>query len=103
MENLLWVILAHYLADYPLQGDFLTQTKDKHFSSLLAHSIIYGLILSLCFKFLGIFALWKVPILIISHMIIDYDKAKNGYKNPKGYLFIGQSLHLLINFILYMN
>mgnify|MGYP003879705163 CR=1 FL=1 len=42
MENILWLLLAHYLLDYPLQSDFLAQTKGKYFYSLLllAHSII---------------------------------------------------------------
>jgi len=102
MENLLWILFAHYLADYPLQGPFLSETKGKYFSSLLAHSVIYGLTISLCFKFLGVYMVWKALVLIISHMIIDFDKAKNGHKNPKVYLFVDQILHLVINFILYM-
>jgi len=103
MENLLWVLFAHYLADYPLQGPFLAETKGKYFSSLLAHSIIYALTISLCFKILGVYTVWKVLVLFITHMIIDYDKARNGHKNPRVYLFIDQTLHVLINFILYIN
>lgn len=102
VEMVLWVILAHYIADYPLQGDFLAQTKGKYFYSLLAHSIIYGLTITLCFKFIGVFAIWKTFILVLSHIIIDYKKATamNKDKALTTYLYIDQVLHLIINFIL---
>ena len=104
MENILWLLLAHYICDYPLQGDFLAQTKSKYWYSLLVHSIIYGLGLALVLKFLGAFAIWKVVFLITSHLIIDYKKAhaKNKDLALTTYLYIDQSLHLLINFILYL-
>lgn len=48
--NILWLLLGHYIFDYPLQGDFLAQTKGKYFYSLLAHSMIYGLGMALCLQ-----------------------------------------------------
>ena len=103
IKNLLWVVLAHYIADYPLQGDFLAQTKGKYFYSLLVHSIIYGLSISLCFELLGVFNVWKAIILIVNHICIDYIKAhaKDKNKAMTSYLYIDQALHLAINFILY--
>jgi hypothetical protein len=105
VESILWVILAHYVADYPLQGDFLAQTKGKYWYSLLVHSVIYGLTIALCFKLLGLFALWKVAVLIVSHIIIDYKKAtaKNKEKALTSYLYIDQSLHLVINIVLLLS
>ena len=102
MENILCIILAHYIADYPLQCDFLAQTKGKYWYSLLAHSIIYGLTVSLALKLLGLFAIWKAIILIASHMIIDYKKAtaKNKDKSLTTYLYIDQALHIAINIFL---
>ena len=102
MENILWIILAHYIADYPLQGDFLAQTKGKYWYSLLAHSVIYGLTIALALKLLGLFAIWKAIALIISHMVIDYKKAtaKNKEKALTTYLYIDQALHIVINIIL---
>lgn len=102
MTNILWVLLAHYIADYPLQCDFLAQTKGKYWYSLLAHSIIYGLTIALCFKLIGVFAIWKVIVLVGSHIIIDYKKAtaKNKDKALTTYLYIDQILHLIINIIL---
>lgn len=102
MEKILWIILAHYIADYPLQGDFLAQTKGKYWYSLLAHSVIYGLTIALVLKLLGLFAIWKAIALIISHMVIDYKKAtaKNKEKALTTYLYIDQALHIVINIIL---
>lgn len=102
MEKILWIILAHYIADYPLQGDFLAQTKGKYWYSLLAHSVIYGLTIALALKLLGLFAIWKAIVLIISHMVIDYKKAtaKNKEKALTTYLYIDQALHIVINIIL---
>jgi len=104
MTNILWVLLAHYIADYPLQGDFLAQTKGKYWYSLLAHSIIYGLTIALCFKLIGVFTIWKAVILVVSHIIIDYKKAtaKNKDKALTTYLYIDQFLHIVINIILYL-
>jgi len=102
MENILWVILIHYIADYPLQGEFLALTKGKNWYSLFAHSIIYSLCMCLCFKIIGVFAIWKLLVLLISHIVIDYKKAnaKNKEKALTTYLYIDQSLHLIINMIL---
>ena len=102
MEKILWIILAHYIADYPLQGDFLAQTKGKYWYSLLAHSVIYGLTIALALKLLGLFTIWKAIALIISHMVIDYKKAtaKNKEKALTTYLYIDQALHIVINIIL---
>ncbi|WIF95024.1 DUF3307 domain-containing protein [Caminicella sporogenes] len=102
IEKILWILLAHYIADYPLQGDFLAQTKGKYWYSLLAHSLIYGLTIALCYKLLGVFAVWKAVVLIASHMVIDYKKAtaKNKEKALTTYLYIDQLLHIVINVIL---
>lgn len=104
MENILWILLAHYILDYPLQGDFLAQTKGKYFYSLFAHSMIYGVGMALALKFLGVFAIWKAIVLVVSHIIIDYKKAtaKNKDRALTTYLYIDQSLHIMLNFVLYL-
>ena len=102
MENILWILLAHYIADYPLQTCPQAKTKGRYFYSLLSHSIIYGLTISLAFKILGVFAIWKAIVLIVSHVVIDYFKAtsKNKEKAMTTYLYIDQALHITINIIL---
>lgn len=104
MENMLWILLMHYLLDYPLQSDFLAQTKGKYWYSLLAHSMIYGLGMAFIFKILGVFTIWKAVVLVISHIIIDYKKATatNKEKALTTYLYIDQILHIGLNILLYL-
>lgn len=102
LERILWTLLFHYIADYPLQGSFLAQTKGKYFYSLFAHSMIYGLFVAFCFNFIGAYAPYKAFILVLSHIAIDYIKshAKDEGKALKEYLYIDQALHITINLIL---
>lgn len=102
MFNILILIFAHYVLDYPLQGDFLAQTKNKYWYSLMTHCIIYGLGIAMCLKIIGVYTLWKVFVLIGSHIIIDYLKchAKNKDKALTTYLYIDQSCHIIINLLL---
>ena len=101
--NLIIIIFTHYLLDYPLQGDFLAKTKSEYWYSLLAHSLIYGLGMAICFNIIGCFEMWKVFVLVITHIIIDYMKsnAKNKEKALTSYLYVDQGLHILINLLLY--
>jgi len=64
--------------------------------------MIYSLTICLCFKLLGVFAIWKFVVLFISHMIIDYIKAnsKNKEKALTSYLYIDQGLHIVISILL---
>lgn len=96
------MLFAHCVLDYPLQGDFLAQTKGKYWYSLLVHSMIYGLGMSILFSLIGCFSWIACSILVISHYIIDYKKAtaKNKDKALTSYLYIDQSLHIIINLIL---
>jgi hypothetical protein len=101
-NHIFWLLGAHFIADYPLQGDFLAQTKGKYWYSLMAHSIIYATVIGLCLMFLGSYAFWKVALIYVSHLIIDYKKAtaKNKDKALTDYLYIDQALHIGINSIL---
>lgn len=102
LEIILWILLAHYVLDYPLQGSFLAQTKGEYFYSLFAHSMIYGLGMAFVFKLLGVFTMWKAIVLVVSHIIIDYKKAtaQDKEKSLTTYLYIDQALHIILNLIL---
>lgn len=103
IKSILWVLLAHYILDYPLQSDFLARTKGKYFYSLLAHSVIYGLGMAFVFHLMGCnYIELKALMLVSSHLAIDYIKAtaKDEEKALTIYLYIDQSLHIVINFIL---
>jgi len=101
--NIIYMLFAHYVLDYPLQGEFLAQTKGKYMYSLLAHSLIYGLgmYMLLCFLY-GPIRPSIAIFLVFSHIIIDYVKAtaKNKDKALTTYLYIDQALHISINLLL---
>ncbi|MCX6709367.1 MAG: DUF3307 domain-containing protein [Candidatus Woesearchaeota archaeon] len=103
IENILWILLAHYLGDYAFQSQFLFETKRKRFYSLFVHSMIYALIVSLCFYLLGVFVFWKFLFVLITHLIID--KWKSGIKDAKKsegiYLYIDQALHIGLDIALF--
>ena len=100
--NIIVILFAHYLLDYPLQNDFLAKTKGKDWYSLFAHSMIYGLGMSICLYILGRFNISDAFILVGSHFFID--KIKSSAKNEKHklttYLYVDQTAHILINLLL---
>ena len=99
MNNLLVITFAHYVGDYVFQGDFLAQSKGKYWYSLFAHSFLYAMTIGIAFEFIGVFAMWKLLVLLVSHMIIDYTKANAQNKTYAltRYLYIDQALHMIIN------
>lgn len=74
------LILFHFIADYPLQGDFLSKAKNKNtdvgklfwIHALTAHSFIHSGFVSIVTGnlFLGLFE-------FVSHFITDYLKCQN--------------------------
>lgn len=102
MKNVLWILLAHYLLDYPLQNDFLAQTKGKYLYSLFAHSMIYGLGIAFVLELIGVFSIWKAIVLVVSHIVIDWLKAtaKNKDKTLTSYLYVDQFLHVVIDLLM---
>ena len=103
MKNILWILLAHYILDFPMQTCPQAQTKGKYFYSLLSHSLTYGLGMAFVFELIGVFTIWKAIVLVGSHIIIDYFKAtaKDKEKSMTIYLYIDQFLHIFINILLY--
>lgn len=91
--------VANLILDYPLQGTFLAEYKVKNNYILFVHSAIWAFGLSVVLMFLGLFAWWKVIMLLIGHYIIDYWKCRGIYKkwNIKDWtsLYIDQSLHVV--------
>ena len=76
------LMFAHALCDYPLQGDFLAQTKNRNHEinqaipylwaqSLTAHSIIHGGAVALI---TGVW--WLGALEAISHWVIDFLKCE---------------------------
>ena len=99
MENLLILYVTNLILDYPLQGTFLAEYKAKNNYILFVHCAIWAFGLSVVLMPLGLFAWWKVIMLLIGHIAIDYWKCRGLYKkwNIKDWtsLYIDQSLHVV--------
>lgn len=88
-EILLWYIVAHYLADFPLQGDFLARMKAKvgtdpmGVHALTAHSVIQAGLAAMVTLLYGYD--WSVAFLVVfvTHWLIDFGKSWE--KWPKGW------------------
>ncbi|MDF2499308.1 MAG: hypothetical protein K0Q77_22 [Anaerosporomusa subterranea] len=94
----LYLLLAHYLADFPLQGDFLASMKGKNVYLLAVHVLIYTLLIGACLDLMGIYAVWKLWLVALSHTAIDYWKCHYAPKETAltASLYIDQALHLLV-------
>ena len=99
MKELLILYVANLILDYPLQGTFLAEFKSKNNYILFVHCAIWALGLSVVLMPLGLFAWWKVIMLLVGHIAIDYWKCRGIYKrwNIKDWtsLYIDQSLHVV--------
>lgn len=99
MKELLILYVSNLILDYPLQGSFLAEFKSKNNYILFVHCAIWAFGLSVVLMPLGLFAWWKVVMLLVGHIAIDYWKCRGLYKkwNIKDWtsLYIDQSLHVV--------
>ncbi|MCD6098884.1 DUF3307 domain-containing protein [bacterium] len=97
------LLLAHLLADFPLQTRELYSLRSKGIIGVLPHG---GVFLSTAFFVL--FPYWDVPVylllilaLALSHVAVDYAKVKlESRRKDSALLFFGdQGIHILLLFI----
>ena len=91
---------VNLLLDYPLQCEFQKTYKSEYNFVLFIHSFIWGAGLFLFILWqLNELALWKLPMLVFGHMLIDAWKCRGWYKkcnlNDAAAYFIDQSLHVI--------
>ena len=90
LDLLILLILGHFLADYPLQGDKMAVEKCPGKDVTLdwrwwlsAHAATHGFVVAL---------LTGIPLLgvaeIVAHSLIDFGKCRLGYK-----LIVDQAMH----------
>lgn len=101
MFTFMFLYFLNLVLDYPLQGSFLAEYKQKNNYALFVHSAIWGIGISLGLAFVGLFAWWKVIMLVAGHYAIDYWKCRRVYNSwfPKlsdyGAYYIDQALHVV--------
>lgn len=72
-----WLLAAHFLADYPLQGSYLAATKGTNPPSLVAHAAIWTGTICAAAIVLGLHpGLVLALLLFASHAAIDWAKAR---------------------------
>lgn len=77
IANLAWLLFAHLLADYPLQGDFLSNMKGKNVIVLLSHAGIWTGCIVLGLRLLSYHpSPWMVAFLFVAHAVADVCKAR---------------------------
>lgn len=88
--------VAHYIGDYPLQGDFLANFKGKLDYILFCHALIWTGCIAAVLAYFGVFAWWKIVFLLVGHMVIDRWKSRKEDKTKALTLdlWIDQGLHM---------
>lgn len=99
ITNLFLLIFAHFLGDYPLQGDYLSMNKGKDWYCLFAHSVIWTGCVCIALQYLGLLSLWKIGFLFALHFLAD--KLKCMFPVRKKYLYIDQLFHFAQLLIVY--
>lgn len=98
-ESLVWMLIGHAVADYPLQGDWLSKAKNPSLQlvpgetiwplALLSHAAIHAGAVQL------ITGSWLISLLeFVAHAAIDYHKCRGWF----GYN-LDQSLHIACKFM----
>ncbi len=73
--TLFWyLVLAHLILDYPLQGEFLALQKKNYNFLLAVHCLMWGLGVSAVLDHFGALQTWKIFFLVGGHAIVDYIK-----------------------------
>lgn len=95
MESLILLVLAHLIADFPLQTNTIYYLKMESSAGIILHSSIHALT---AFLLTGLrWDLWYVWLfLLVTHAITDWAKLR--YKSPtqwSGFL-MDQFIHLMI-------
>lgn len=76
---LIYLVGGHFLCDFPLQGEFMSQAKNpfKRMEGVPAKMILFGHSSIHCAMVTYLTGLWYLGIIeLISHCIIDYTKCK---------------------------
>jgi len=98
MKPLLFLTLAHYIADYPLQGDFLGTMKGKFKYLMFCHCLIWSGCVCAVLEYYGMFEWWKFGFLFIGHFCVDMWKATHPKAKEEGLtrlLWIDQFIHFV--------
>lgn len=99
MKIFVILYLANLILDYPLQGSFLAQEKARSNYFLFVHCAIWALGITIVLMWLGLFAWWKLGMLLAGHYVVDLLKCRRYFKvwglNDMHALYLDQALHVV--------
>jgi len=101
INSLIWILGAHYIADFPLQGSYIADNKGKRWYILMAHAFIYATVIAIALMFLGKYEVWKWFVVFAVHFMTD--KWKSGQPKDEAhwhYIYYDQGLHIGVNILL---
>ena len=75
-ELFLWLVGAHFLADWALQSDWMAKEKGRRWMVLAAHCAIYTVVCCIPIRIAGAMVWWVPPAIFGSHWL---DAAKSRY------------------------
>lgn len=93
---MLILLLVHFVADFPLQGDFLGVYKAKYDFLLFVHCFIWTGCICFALAFFDLFAIHRMVFLFVGHFVIDRWRARHKDKEKYGLtrlLWYDQVLH----------
>jgi len=95
--NLLWIVFAHYIGDWGLQNPWVATEKAKSWLVMISHCMVWSGCVCIALRLLGLYASWKLPVLLLGHIIMDKTKCvltEKGF-NAAWMMRLDQLFHLL--------
>ena len=111
IENIVWLLFAHFVGDISLQSNFQASNKGKVSYVMFSHCVVWAGCISVALNYAGCFVWWKFVSLVILHWATDLIKYKVAVKfgihsrEGNGYWslsYIDQSLHGLQILLVYI-
>lgn len=98
LETFFMLLFGHCLADFPLQGEYLSKTKNPKnnyiefwLPTLFAHSVIHAGIVFIITGYISL-AIFQ----LVTHFIIDYAKAVQKTYSDRASFLIDQFIHIAV-------
>ena len=98
VEKILWLIFAHFIGDWVLQSNWMSENKSKCLFVMFAHCMVWTACISVALEFTSCYALWKVLCLVFGHFVIDLFRLWVCWKSPSysgWWLGVDQLCHII--------
>lgn len=78
MNPIFYLLLAHFVADYAWQSDFMAKAKADNLLILMTHCLIWTFAVGAALTYTGLYASWQLWWLFFGHFAMDFLKSR-GY------------------------